>query len=262
MWLCFLLPLLSRLAFAQAVLEGVVLDETKAVIPGAELSLRVKATNALQKTITSAEGAFRFVGLPTGAMELTAQMPGFALVRTSLDVTTAGITGLPNPFRSQKLLLGGWSLNGGLTLQSGTAFSITGAATANAYWAQVSRVRPSIGVGKTLNDVVKTGSVQSRVDRYFDPTAFVNSDDQWGNLGRNILRGPAQRQVDVALAKSTRITERWASELRWEVFNLLNQATFANPAAALPVAGYGTMGQITSTIGGPRTMQLALRLKW
>jgi hypothetical protein len=176
--------------------------------------------------------------------------------------TAQYVIDIPNPIRSQKLLLGGWSLNGGVTLQSGAPFSITGAATANAYWAQVSRVRPSIAPGKTLADVVKSGSVQNRVDLYYDPTAFVNSDDQWGNLGRNILRGPAQRQVDMALAKTTRMTERVSSEFRWEVFNLLNQATFSNPAAALPAAGYGTMGQITSTIGGPRTMQLALRLKW
>ena len=73
---------------------------------------------------------------------------------------------------------------------------------------------------------------------------------------------PPQRQVDLALAKSTRINERWSTEFRWEVFNVLNQATFANPASALPAAGFGTMGQITSTIGGPRTMQMALRLKW
>lgn len=177
-------------------------------------------------------------------------------------LTAQYVIEIPNPFKNHKALLGGWSLNGGLTLQSGAPFSITGASNANAYWAQVSRVRPSIAPGKTLRDVVKSGSVQSRINGYYDPSHFINAEDRWGNLGRNILRGPAQRQVDLALSKSTRFTENLSSEFRWEVFNMLNQATFANPAAALPAAGFGTMGQITSTIGGPRTMQLAIRLKW
>jgi len=176
--------------------------------------------------------------------------------------TTQFVVEIPNRLPNLKPLFGGWALNGGLTLQSGTPFSITGVSTSNAYWAQVGRVRPSIAPGKTLNDVVKSGSVQNRIDQFYDPRFFVNAEDQWGNLGRNILRGPAQRQVDIALAKTTRIGERLSSEFRWEVFNVLNQATFSNPAAGLPAAGFGTMGQITSTIGGPRTMQMALRARW
>lgn len=180
-------------------------------------------------------------------------------------LTAQYVIELPSPktqWRMGNALIGGWGLNGGLTLQSGAPFTIVGAANANAYWAQVSRPRPDIAPGMTLDDARKTGRVQDRLDRFFDPTVFRNSDDRWGNLGRNVLRGPAQQQIDLAFTKATRITERLGSEFRWEMFNLLNQATFANPNSTLPGSGFGNMGQVTSTIGGPRTMQLALRLKW
>lgn len=177
-------------------------------------------------------------------------------------LTIQYVINLPNPVKALQAVTGGWSLNGGLTLQSGAPIAILGASAANAYFAQVSRARPSFAAGKTLDNAIKTGRVQDRLAQYFDPSAFVSSEDKWGNVGRNILRGPAQRQTDLALAKSMRFTERMGGEFRFEMCNLFNQATFANPNGTLPAAGFGTMGQITSTIGGPRTMQVAYRLKF
>ena len=179
--------------------------------------------------------------------------------------TAAYVYELPTPFASSgavKAVLGGWSFNGMVTLQSGTPFTVIGASTSNASFAQVARARTDLAPGRTVDNIEKTGSVQSRLDQYFDPTGFVNSEDRWGNEGRNILRGPSQKQVDFALAKSIRMKERFTGELRWEAFNAFNQATFSNPNSTLPAAGTGTMGAITSTIGGPRTMQVALRLKF
>jgi hypothetical protein len=178
--------------------------------------------------------------------------------------TVSYIYQLPS-FRSHRALsavAGGWGLNGMVTLQSGSPFSIVGAATANAYWAQVGRTRVDFALGKTIADAVKSGPIQGRLDQFFDPTAFANSGDRWGNTGRNILRGPAQRQFDFALTKNVLFTETVTTELRWEVFNAFNQATFSNPNSTLPAAGYGTLGTITSTIGGPRTMQVAMRVRF
>jgi hypothetical protein len=178
--------------------------------------------------------------------------------------TLAYIYQLPS-FRSHRLMnaiAGGWGLNGMVTLQSGSPFSIIGAATSNAYWAQVGRVRVDFAEGKTLADATKSGPVQDRLNQFIDPTAFANSGDRWGNTGRNILRGPAQRQFDFALTKTLPFSETANTELRWEVFNAFNQATFSNPNATLPAAGYGTLGTISSTIGGPRTMQVAMRVRF
>ena len=101
--------------------------------------------------------------------------------------------------------------------------------------------------------------MQDRLDGYFDVTAFTDSLDAWGNTGRNILRGPSQAQLDVTLARTLALAGRSRIELRWEMYNALNSPVFANPASTFAANGYGTAGQITSTIGGPRTMQLAAR---
>jgi outer membrane receptor protein involved in Fe transport len=152
-----------------------------------------------------------------------------------------------------------WSLSGIFTYQSGTPFSVIGNPTRNAFFAQVARPRVSFAPGRTIEDAVKSGPVQDRVDSYFDVTAFTDSLDQWGNTGRNILRGPSQVQVDLTLARTLALTARQRLEVRWEVYNALNTPVFANPQSTFAANGYGTAGQIIQTVGGPRTMQLAAR---
>ncbi len=178
-------------------------------------------------------------------------------------LTLAYVYELPGPANQMmKRVLGGWALNGMVTLQNGTPFSIVGSNVANAYFAQVARVRVDFAPGRTVADATKDGSVQSRVNQFFDPTAFTNSEDRWGNSGRNIMRGPIQRQFDFALAKTFKMAETRSMEARFEAFNAFNQVTFSNPNSTLPAAGFGTMGAITSTIGGPRTLQTALRFRF
>jgi outer membrane receptor protein involved in Fe transport len=152
-----------------------------------------------------------------------------------------------------------WSLSGIFTYQSGTPFSVIGNPTRNAFFAQVARPRVSFAPGKTIDDAVMSGPVRNRLDNYFDVTAFQDSLDQWGDTGRNILRGPSQVQLDLILARTLALTSRQRLEVRWEVYNALNTPVFANPASTFAANGYGTAGRITSTIGGPRTMQLAAR---
>jgi outer membrane receptor protein involved in Fe transport len=177
-------------------------------------------------------------------------------------LTTSFILELPGAGAARSLasaLTHNWSLSGIFTYQSGTPFSVIGNPTRNAFFAQVSRPRVSFAPGKTLEDAVMSGPVRDRLDNYFDVMAFQDSLDQWGNTGRNILRGPSQAQLDLTLARTLAFTSRQRLELRWEIYNALNTPVFANPASTFAANGYGTAGRITSTIGGPRTMQLAAR---
>ena len=48
----------------------------------------------------------------------------------------------------------------------------------------------------------------------------------FGNLGRNILRGPDQQDFDIAVIKTTSLTERVKLIFRWEIFNAAEQAEF------------------------------------
>jgi hypothetical protein len=161
-----------------------------------------------------------------------------------------------------KAVLGGWNISGLATLQTGTPFSLIGNATRNASFAQPSRVRLSMVPGKTYADAVKSGRTQDRLTTYFDPSPFTDSLDQWGNTGRNILRGPNQVQYDFMFGKQMRFSERIQGEFRWEMYNAFNRPVFTNPASTFAANGPGTSGVISSTIGGPRTMQTAVRIRF
>ena len=129
-------------------------------------------------------------------------------------------------------------------------------------FAQPSVARLDFAPGKTIADAVLSGRVQDRIEKYFNYEAFADSLDHWGDTGRNILRGPSQSQFDFTLSKTTKLRESVVSELRWEAYNVFNTPVFANPASTFAAAGYGTAGRITATIGGPRTMQIGLRVRW
>gem|GEM_PF-1253963 len=177
--------------------------------------------------------------------------------------TAAFVYDLPTLFDGnafRRNLTGGWRVSGLLTMQSGAPFSIFGSGTANAIFVQPSTPRLELAPGRTIESARRSGRIQDRLDNYFDVTAFQNSQDRFGNSGRNILRGPRQSQLDFTLGKLTKIRDRANLEFRWELYNLFNQPVFANPSSTYPASGTGSAGRITSTIGGPRTMQAALRL--
>jgi len=93
-----------------------------------------------------------------------------------------------------------------------------------------------------------------------------NPGDRTYGLPRNALRGPSLINLDVALAKTTAITERVKLEFRVEFFNALNHPEFAQPTLVDGAANIDspTFGQITTTGSfrgpAPRIGQLAMRL--
>jgi len=92
---------------------------------------------------------------------------------------------------------------------------------------------------------------------YFNTSAFIPAGNLFGNTGRNILQGPGQANVDIALAKMTRLSEKVNSEWRVEVFNALNTTNFSNPSSELTSS---SLGQITATSSNARLIQFGLRL--
>lgn len=82
----------------------------------------------------------------------------------------------------------------------------------------------------------------------------------FGNLGRNTLRGPSQKRVDISLMKTTRLNERFSLELKWDIFNVFNLVNFANPNSDL--SDETDFGQITRTVGAPRVMQFGAKLRF
>jgi hypothetical protein len=64
----------------------------------------------------------------------------------------------------------------------------------------------------------------------------------FGNERRNSLLGPAFKQWDFAIYKTTQITERLNMQLRAEIFNIANHPNFASPFLPLFVADPGVNG--------------------
>jgi hypothetical protein len=93
-----------------------------------------------------------------------------------------------------------------------------------------------------------------------------NPADRTYGIGRNLLRGTSLINLDMAIAKTTSITERFKLEFRAEFFNTLNHPEFAQPTLVNNATNIDspTFGQITTTGSfrgaTPRIGQFALRL--
>jgi hypothetical protein len=97
-----------------------------------------------------------------------------------------------------------------------------------------------------------------------------------GNLGRNALRAFGAAQWDCALHRDFPIHESVKLQFRAEMFNLINHPNFAPPIADLSKTQFGQSTQMLGRgldqnagggsfsslyqIGGPRSIQLALKL--
>ena len=97
----------------------------------------------------------------------------------------------------------------------------------------------------------------------------------FGNVGRNVLRGPNQTNVDFSIIKRFPFSESKNLELRAEFFNLFNHVNFANSISDFnailssggsidPSSGRiidpGAFGRIISTSTNPRIIQFAVKL--
>jgi hypothetical protein len=172
----------------------------------------------------------------------------------------------------------GWQVSGFAQIQSGTPFSIFASEPEIGSIAQYSSLtRGSGGLYRLgFGRPSLCGSLGDLRNQASDPTTgFFNrsalcspttvaggypGNFGFGNLGRNVLRGPYQKRFDFGLSKDTQITERVGLEFRWDVFNIFNSVNFANPANDLQDST--DFGMIVNTIGGPRVMQFGLKLKF
>lgn len=75
---------------------------------------------------------------------------------------------------------------------------------------------------------------------------------------RNALRGPGRTNLDLSLAKTTKIHENFNAQLRFEAFNLFNHTEFSSVSTNISSSKFG---QVTDTYR-PRILQIALRLSF
>lgn len=143
-----------------------------------------------------------------------------------------------------------WRLGAIVTAQSGLPFSVI-CASGSALYNRADLISTNAALG---------GSVESRLNRYFNTAAFsgtCNNVAPFGTSGRNILYGPGQSNFDLSLVKTFRVAEKGQIEFRSEFFNAFNHVNFANPNNNVLVPS--TLGIITSAANGPRVIQFALK---
>jgi hypothetical protein len=151
-------------------------------------------------------------------------------------------------------ILGGWQLSGIETYRSGAPLSLRSATNTLGNFG--GSQRPNWNGQSPYT----SGDITSRVGNYFNIGAFaVPAAYTYGNTARLVswLRAPAYANLDLAIDRTFRITERFHLQFRAEAFNLLNQTVFGLPNTSIgsPAAG------VISTIGNnPRQMQFALKL--
>jgi len=196
--------------------------------------------------------------------------------------------------------LNGWQVSGTLFWHSGIPFSVlstpysaNGDGIVNGSGPQFASLVPGVPLyeHKSIPGVTQPGTVQ-----WLNPNAFVSTVDpsagkcfgggspencQFGNLGRNALRGPNFAWSDFYLTKWFPLSERVKMRFDVQFFNLFNHPNFGLPSmilAGIPgkpstQTGFGALTYTTSPptgllgvgLGGdntPRMVAFQLRLEF
>jgi len=179
-------------------------------------------------------------------------------------------------------LFQGWSIGGIVTYQSGLPFTPT--VTGGGAFGGQGTTTPMLICAATTDQIstlptcapgtasdpqlaLTTGNIQDRLNNYINPNFFlvprivpngVTGATEYGNVPRNIFRGPFQQNWDFSLGKRISLFERHAIQFRAEFFNLFNHPVFRAPNS-VNLNNRSTFGQITETAIPARLVQFALK---
>ena len=240
------------------------------------------------------------VNAPVGAINPQASLRALSSFNQTHRLVISGSYELPW-MKDQTTILGefvgGWTISGVGTFASGLPFTVLSGYDANfdgvggdrplltnpgLLFASVDNGRPQANCPSALvppGRCLDSGSQLQLPGTAFQPSqANLTSGDQFpvapgqnfpaGSVSRNSFFEQGQKNVDAALAKSFRIREGMALQLRMELYNAFNRVTFGIPART--VNSTTPLGRISSTINlqnyvnsarstGARMGQLAIR---
>ena len=187
---------------------------------------------------------------------------------------TVGVTyALPSPGWNQfaHAMLGGWSLDSFIFARTAPPVNVVSGLTVTSGVGLYPRPNVNQGVPVELYGFGYPGG------KIFNKAAFTGAPaGQQGDLGRNVLRGFGAWQADIAVQRQFRLTEKINLRFRSEFFNVFNHPNFGAPDNTLTDALFGHSTQTLASslgsgganggfnplyqIGGPRSVQLALKL--
>lgn len=189
----------------------------------------------------------------------------------------AVVWGLPEPRPALlRSLAGGWQLSAIATWQSGIPFTVANGSDRNGDGISSSD-RPDIGnpsapfntravldstcaTGFDNPDAAGTPCVDPTTVHFIEGTGLPNAK----TVGRNTLHLPGLDDLDLAVSKRFRFTERASLELRADMFNALNTLNlgYTTPAQAVSGPSAGTFLNLALTEDNPRTMRVMARFSF
>jgi hypothetical protein len=161
--------------------------------------------------------------------------------------------------RLANLITNGWQLNTITSVSTGTPFTVYDSADVS-----LQGSAPEIsGFYSSRPDLISNPNQGQphTANQWVSRAPFLQLNPltqagQFGNEGRNVVRGPGIADVDVSLFRYFNIDEKRRVQFRAECFNLFNHPNFGLPENDLESPAFGQILQA----GPPRLMQLALKL--
>ena len=155
-----------------------------------------------------------------------------------------------------KLVTQNWQFSTVYQIQSGMPFTISVFGdTANA--GTVLGENP-IRANSTGQPIFGPGT--RTANEWFNPKAFATPPAYtFGDVGRNSVYGPPMRTLDIAVARSFRMTEHSSFQFRAEAFNTLNMVNLGTPNRFVNTPQFGT---ITMPMTPGRELQMSARVSF
>lgn len=168
-----------------------------------------------------------------------------------------------------------WQIAGIAVIQTGIPLSVFDSNAGSVYGLLPSEIRAETAGSNPYT----RGSLFSRVTNgYLNSTAFTRApeapygtslaDQDFGNSGVGLVRGPGQHNLDMAVERAFQVKEGLSFNFRAEFFNITNTPQFGNPNTSLgytdPTLAHpsasSTFGLITNSVANPRIIQFAGRI--
>jgi hypothetical protein len=154
-------------------------------------------------------------------------------------------------------IIGGWQTNGIYTFRTGLPSS---ASLSSGLASQ----EVNTGGSDRPNQIASAElpASQRSLKEYFNTAAFVAlpaASYQFGNAGRDTIRGPSFSNLDCSLFKNFQFKERFRLQVRGEFFNVANHPNYGQPGASFGSATFGTITSLSSN-ANMRQIQLGAKL--
>ena len=184
---------------------------------------------------------------------------------------------LPNFHNNEGIagkILNGWGASGVMVVQTGPALTFTDRSAGSIYGlaGAFGTFGATLCPGMTPANILTPGPVQTNLNNFFNKNAFcappqVGDGTGFGTLGRGVVYGPGQHNMDISIFKDTRVgglSEAGTVQFRAEFFNTFNTPQFASQtttqfSTAITQIGAPSFGQVTATTVSPRLIQFGLK---